>query len=200
MTTRAILEADVYDWLEDAGFSAFDSTLRVAEADIGRRIMIRQMQTTDDIDIDAVRVAVPTGYIKTRRFYLNDPSRRELNYLSPEKLQTLISEAGQPRDYTEEGEEFAFHPAPSETYTGKLLYFKRFDPLVEDDDTNWLLTWNFDVYLFAVLANSSAHKGEEDPRIKYWEGRYLDAVGALLERNKLSGYSGSLRVIPRVSP
>ncbi len=114
-------------------------------------LRIRAMETSSYATINAQKIQLPTGYLAQRRFYLT--SYGELTFLTPDMFWAKFPDAtaGQPSHFTEEGENFVFGPAPDGAYDGRCLYYAKFSPLVDNADTNWLLTNAPAVYLQGTL-------------------------------------------------
>ncbi len=154
-------------------------------------LRIRGMETSADVTISAQTAALPTGWLAPRRFYVNSNPIGELEYVAPDLFwRTYISStSAQPRRYTIEGENFVFGPSPDSTYTGKVLYYKKFTALAADGDTNWLLTNAPGVYLHGALAEAhffvrNSEKALEELNL------YCGLVNALNSADKSDRYSG----------
>jgi hypothetical protein len=114
----------------------------MAEDRIAKDLRIAAMETTTDLTISSQRVSFPTGFLEARRLYLDSDSEKPLDYMSPSVFwgRNAVNESGTPDIYTIEGQEFVFAPSPGQTYTGKLLYYKRFTALSGASDTNWIIS------------------------------------------------------------
>lgn len=196
MTMYAVLKSDIADFLareDDPELKVMIPTfIRLCEAKIRRDVRVRAMETSTDLTIDSRTEAVPTGFLETRRLVLDVTGSRALDYLTPERLyaSNIFEEQGAPSVYTIEGDNFVFAPEPSSSFTGKLLYFKAFDALSAEIDTNWLLTNAYDVYLYGALVSASEYVKEDPSR---WENRYMQAVDRVNYRDQMSklGASGN---------
>lgn len=134
-------------------------------------LRIRAMEYPADVTISGQTASLPTSFLQARRLYLNSNPVQIINYINPDQYwRTYLSTAsGKPTRYTIEGENLVFGPTPDTTYTGKILYYKKFDALSSDSDTNWLLTNAPGAYLHGALielydyvkdfeAKANAHK------------------------------------------
>ncbi len=155
-------------------------------------LRVRAMETSADISIVNQTAALPEGYLAARRFYLDGAEKRQLDFLPPTDFwsRQIASDAGTPYAYTIEGENFVF--APVGAATGKLLYYKKPTPLVSDSDTNWLLTSNPGVYLFAALyeAFSYAEGGQQESDA--YLIKFSSIINALNAADNQDRYSGAI--------
>ena len=131
-------------------------------------LRVRGLETSADVSISGQTAALPTGYLQSRRFYLNTDPIQELEYIVPDVFwRTFISSTqGTPTRFTVEGENFVFGPSPAATYTGKILYYQKLAPLTNDIDTNWLLTNAFGVYLNGTLAEAYAYSRNQEQALE----------------------------------
>lgn len=192
MTDFLTLKTDIANVLaRDDLNSDIPLFVRLCEAAIRRKVKVRAMETAADITIDARSEAVPAGFISVRRLSL-DVDDGGLTYMTPERLyeSRIYREQGTPEVYTIEGDNFVFAPEPSTSITGKLLYYKAFDALSGDTDTNWLLNNAYDVYLYGALVHSAPFIGE-DERIATWNGFYTQAIDGVNKMDQWSRVSGS---------
>lgn len=152
----------------------------------------RWLETSGDLTISSQTVALPSGFLSTRRLYLNTDPKVELDFLPPIDFwfRYTGSVTGKPAAFTIEGENFVFGRSPDATYTGKLLYYKKLDALITTA-TNTLLTSAPGVYLYAALLEA-AGLGVDDPaKLQSWYGMYRSAVGGLMRSDRLDRYSGA---------
>lgn len=118
-------------------------------------LRIRAMETSADLTIASgvQTVALPTGFLQQRRFYISGTPTIKPVFITPEAFwgKWFAYTTGRPADYTVEGENIVIGPTPDTAYTGKILYYKKFTALSSDSDTNWLLVNAPGVYLYGVL-------------------------------------------------
>lgn len=122
-------------------------------------LRIRAMETSAYATFNAQSIELPTGYLQQRRLFLDTDPNSKLTYLTPEAFWTnnRTGTTGQPINYTIEGEAFYLSPTPDTSYTGRILYYKKFTALSADADTNWLLTNAPGVYLYGTLLEAFSH-------------------------------------------
>lgn len=159
-------------------------------------LRIRLMETAADITISAQTAALPSGFLGAKRFYLNSTPISNLNQVSPTQLYVDFPSGtpGRPLEYTIEGGNFVFGPAPDQTYTGKLLYHQEYAAFSDDADTNTLLTASPGVYLYGALVEALPFV-QEDARMPMWFAMFSAAIGGLQGTQKRDAWSGSIKVI-----
>lgn len=187
MTTHATLKADIEVFLHRDDLDAVIPTLvRLAEARIRKDVRVMAMENATTLTIDGQNgAAVPSGYLAMRRLYRDDPTRHELEYAPPNSFWSRPEAhiIGTPSLYTIEDDKFLFAPYPGETSYAKLLFYRAFDALSGDSDTNWLLTNHYDVYLYACLAEAKAFI-EDDEQAGKWATAYSNAKESVNRNNQ----------------
>jgi hypothetical protein len=159
-------------------------------------LRVREMETEIDYTITGAAVATPDGFLEAKRLYLNDNTDQSpLAMVSPEQLKTdyPLGATGRPQAFTVVGSEIQFGPTPDTTYSAKLLYYKKPDPLATTT-TNAILTAYPAVYLYAALLEAHPFM-KDDGRIPLWARKYAAAVGGVMKSSKASRWSGSIRVV-----
>jgi hypothetical protein len=157
--------------------------ISLCEDRIAQDLRVLAMETTGDLTISSQTVAQPTGFLEQRRLYLNTSDKKVLQYFAPEVFwgRNFANDTGEPDAFTIEGTNFVFAPSPDTTYTGKLLYFKRFTALSAAADTNWILANARGLYLYGALLEAYTFLEDDAGQLKY-AAMYED----LLERVKES--------------
>lgn len=203
IATYADLKSAVANWLTRSNLTArIPEFIALAETRMmyGSRegnvicepLRIRAMETSADVAVNGQTAALPTGYLQSRRFYLNTNPIDELGYVVPDLFwRTYISSvAAQPRRFTVEGENFVFGPTPDGAYTGKILYYKKLTALSADGDTNWVLANAPGVYLHGALAEAFAFARNSEKALEELSV-FCGGVNALNLADKADRYSGS---------
>jgi len=199
ITDLSELTVAVNNWLAKSY-----STLRVyefiamAEADLNRRLRIREMEATTDLSLTGGtrEVALPTRYLGTRRLYLDGDPVQLLDYMPPVDFWERYtgSQTSKPEAYTIEADNIVFGPGPDTTYTGKHLYWRGFEALDAESGptTNELLTNHPDLYLYATLKQAFTFKGEPQ-MVAYWDGLTAQAIRSVEQSSEHDRYpSGQL--------
>jgi len=161
-------------------------------------LRILGMETSADLSISTQEVAQPTGWLESKRLYINSSPLYDVDYLPPDRF--WASDAansnvtGKPIIYTTEGTNFVFAYSPDSTYTGKLLYYKKLDPLSDSATTNWLITNSPATYLYACLLEYSIWAMDDRQSAKY-AALFQSRINGMFRQDNKARHSGStLRV------
>ncbi len=176
------LKQAVAAWLVDSTLQRrIEDFIGLAENLVSLDLRVRAMETSADIAIERQEVALPERYAGVRRLYLDvgAADRLKLAYYPPQDFyaRNFALQTGTPKAYTIEGEQLVFRPAPAGVFTGRLLYYRKFAPLVDDADTNWVLSNAAGLLLYGALLEAATFL-EDDTRALTWAAKYED----LLER------------------
>lgn len=200
LSTYAELKTSVASWLHrDDLADLIPDFIALAEARIARDFRLRVQIATSAISTVAASqtVTLPAGFLEFENLSVSSSIERQLSYVTPEQLDARFpsgSNTGIPAVYTIIGEQIYFGPTPDAVYTVNAIYYKRFDALANDADTNWLLTYHPSIYLFAACAEAAPWM-LDDARIQVWEQKYAADAKALQSTDDESIRSGSsLRV------
>lgn len=185
MTDFATLKSDVALYMSRNDLDTTIPTfVRLCESRLRDRIRIPEMEVSEDLTLTAQTVALPTGLIALKRIYSDSTTNRPLEYQPPEICWSDASYTtpGAPVAYTIEGSTLSVFPYTA-GHVAKINYIKAFDALVDDADTNWLLTNAYDVYLYGVLMEAKAFI-EDDTQTQKWTAAFDTAVKGLNEAGK----------------
>lgn len=204
MTTYATLKSDIAGWLlRDDLTSAIPSFIRLCESALRRDLRIRQMLKTYTMTLTDQSMALPSDFLDMERITLDSDSEWLLTYQPPSVLYSsdAYRDTGTPAYYTIEGNYLITAPPPTDSPDALLSYYRGYDELSDDADTNWLLTNAYDVYLYGSLAHASPYI-KEDERVQVWVAGYSSAIAALKKRDKQGTFgSGTLsRQMPGSAP
>ena len=150
--------------------------IALAEAEFNRSLRVRRMIGRATATISDEYSAVPTDFAGLRTFIVGEQA---LTYVTPDKADELALDTGFSGDvsvFTIVGTEFRYLPAPTESVTGTLTYWKRI-PDLATNSTNWLLTTSPDAYLYGSLVQWAAIT--QDDRLQLWTGLYDRALNGL---------------------
>ena len=89
MTTRGTLATDLAAWTDRddvATGEVFNSLLRMAEAEIKRRVRTREQETTVTLTLTGRVTALPSEFLRLRSITLDDSQTRYMEYLPPARL------------------------------------------------------------------------------------------------------------------
>lgn len=155
-------------------------------------IRIRGMETESTLTVNARTVALPTGYLETRRFYLDTDPIIKLDYQSPSDFwAAAVATTGKPVKFTIEGENLVLGPkVPDSSYSGKFLYYKKFTAFSSDSDTNWLVANAPQIYVYGALLEAAPFI-RNDTRLPMWHGLYKSIANGLNRADERDRYSGA---------
>jgi len=197
ITTNGELVTALANWLDDDNLTArIPEFISLCEDRIAidTRIRIRAMETSADLTVNAQEVALPTGYLGHQRIYLSGNPVTILNYEERDNFWTsyMSTNTAKPRAFTIEGDNIVFGPAPDATYTGKILYYKKFTAFSADGDTNTLLTSARGLYLYGSLLEAAMYL-EDDVSILKWSALFDDIADKVQSADRMDRHPGRLR-------
>jgi hypothetical protein len=199
ISTYSELKDAVADFLNRDDLTAtIPSFITLAEAALNRRLRAPEMVTRASVTIDAEYENRPADWMETIRYQVNTNPITVLEFVTPEEAiiqKTKFSAGGVPIFFSTVGTQFQHVPAPDSAYTGELMYYSRIPALSDTNTTNWLLTANPDIYLYATLVQSAPYL-KEDERIATWMGM-LDRLLAEYEVAEERAKTGSSRLVIR---
>lgn len=195
MTDHATLKSDVASFLLRSDLSSDIATfVRMGEARIARRVRVRAQETTTTLNVTSTTTALPTDYLAMRSVTADASYRRALEMMTPETIResAVWDDSGDAKAYSIEGTNIVIAPAQT-SLTVDIVYFARFAALSADDDTNWLLTNAYDVYLYAVCEAACVWLQDEMKQAKY-ASLFEGAVAELEKAEKAARVSGSAKI------
>jgi len=199
ITTYSELKTAVADFLNrDDLTSAIPNFVALAEASLNRRMRAPEMVTRATVTVDAEYETRPADWLETIRYQINTNPIGVLQFVTPEEAsiqKTKFSAPGSPLFFSTVGTQFQHVPAPDTSYSGELMYYARVAGLSDANTSNWLLTANPDIYLYATLVQSAPYL-KEDERIGVWAG-ILDRLMAEYEVAEQRAKTGSSRLVTR---
>lgn len=155
-------------------------------------------QANETLTISSQTTALPAGFLEARSLYLNTSPKDDLEYMPPDRFwQSLAARSGsseQPSIYTIQGTNLVVAPTPDASYTAKISYFKKLDPLSDAATTNWLITNTPSVYLYGALLEAYIFTKDYDEADKMF-AQFRSALGGLVNQDKRSRHSGSALVV-----
>lgn len=202
MTDFSTLKADIEVLLPHSDYtdSLKESFIRLAEAQIRRRVRVAAMITTDEsFSQSAQSTALPTGWLSFLSVSLDNANGRKLDYLAPQRLRSspVWDSTGNPQAYTIEGQSLVVAPFTASTL--HLVYYKAFDALSASTSTNWLLTNAYDVYLYGALRAAAEWAMDEAAEIRF-AVKFKNAVDELNAEQKMARVVPGLHATGGVTP
>jgi hypothetical protein len=112
---------------------------------------------------------LPSGFVGAKRLYIPGSPPWQIGILAPAMFWTK-NQGGvaKPKLATVEGDVIVFGPnSPDTFYQVSGLFYKKFDALSADADTNWILTNARGLYLYGALYEGYAYLNDTANMIKY---------------------------------
>jgi hypothetical protein len=189
ITNYGELKAEVASWLNKSNISSkVAGFVQIAESYIRRDLKVRTQEiTVSDLLQANETLPFPERFASVRRLVVDG---RQCKYITPEEYTNLdLIGADQPtRLYTIIGENIVILGGTSgDAYT--LVYSEWFTGLDQDTDTNWVLTYAPDVYLWASCMAGSVWLKDVNATTAY-KTLYEQSVRALdnSEKEARAGY------------
>lgn len=176
--------------------AAIPDFIAMCEASINRNTKARnrRMETTTTLSLASGgrEVTLPSDFIESRAATLQSSPRVVLGYLTPEALESTYADesSGIPEKFTIYGDTLKVGPKANGAFDVDLIYYQRITALSADADTNWLLTYYPDVYLYGSAVHSAPYL-MEDPRLQTWLGLYDRSLGELAGDDARARWNGA---------
>lgn len=111
-------------------------------------------------------IALPDGFKQMRNLRYTDTIGGDLIAKTPDTIRRR-SGTGRPSFFSVTTE-IQFEITPDQGYDIEMSYFRIPDPLTSDNQTNFILTNNPDIYLYGTLAFLFSHAVDADQRAHYY--------------------------------
>ena len=195
INTYATLKTAVANWLDRSDLDArIPEFIVLGEATFNRVLRLRAMETTvaDATPSGSKEDALPTGYLQMREIHLTTSPVVSLAYITPEIMYRIRagSTSGKPNSYTIVGDNILFGPTPDGVYDYSMTYYKSFDALADDTQTNWLVLNAPDLYLYGTLLQAEPFL-MNDERVPLWERGVRQVINDLQNQDDKDRHSGS---------
>lgn len=176
------------------------SIIDVVEARLRRDTRASAQEVTailSTTEADTRRASLPTNFMSARSVTLTGPNYT-LDRYTPETLRETLfwRRTGTPCAYSVEGLDLVLAPDPGAPIDLSVVYFASWDQLVADTDTNWLLTYAYDLYLYATCAEIG-RLVEDMPLTTHYEMKYAESISNFNRSENERRYSGSAFIKPR---
>ena len=114
-------------------------------------------------------IVLPTRFLEMRRLTINTSPVKVLTPLPQADFweRWMSSTAGEPSNYTMEGDYIVVGPAPDGNYFLKLDYYRRFANMTGATDDNWALDNARGLYLYGCLVEGYSFLGDDQNVAKY---------------------------------
>jgi len=156
ITTFTELKTAGATWLDRTNLSSqMPDFITLFEAQVNRRLMVRQQTTSTTLTPSSGSATLPTDYLEWKRVTWTGSPTRELSYVTPSALSAFNPNtlSGTPTHFTIEGS--TLKVAEISDTALSFLYSQKVPALSDAAPTNWLLTAHPDAYLFGMLTMSA---------------------------------------------
>lgn len=200
ITTYAELQTAIANWLNrDDLTSIIPDFIRLAEADMQRRLRHYEMEKRATATLDSQYTELPDDFLQPIRLHVqdtNDPLVPMSKADMQDERDRINDTSGQPRYYTITGGEIEVLPTPDGSYTIEMSYYRTLPVLTDGNTSNWLLSAAPDVYLYGSLVQSAPYLAH-DERAAVWAGLYQSAIDGVQETSDRAKWGGTdMRVRP----
>lgn len=202
LDTYANLQTSVINWLRRPDLtSQIPDFIVLAESDMNRELQTTWQLVKAAGVFDAEFVDLPPRFRQMRGLRLTSGTSRALREITPEQMnkckaipQVLSTE---PREFTAINGQLELYPIPDQSYAYAMEYQQGFQPLSDDNPTNWILADHPDAYLYGALAAGSAY-AKNDERSAGFQQQFMRVLGEI-QRALRTSYDRTLRVDPALT-
>lgn len=179
------LKDRIAEWLDDESATTVAKVpqfISLVEVELNRdpdlrhpRMEIRATRTDD-----AEYIPLPTDFIEMVSLTVNGTPLKPLGAAGAAAMQSMRSggATGKPKFYEVADDTVLLYPAPDTDYEFEMRYYQRITALAADGDTNWVLTYAPDVYLYGALLHSAPYL-KNDERVATWASAYKQTLDSL---------------------
>ena len=195
ISTYTELKASIASWLNRDDLTAtIPDFIALAESSINRDVRHWRMEKRTTLTISSQYTALPTDWLEAGRLTVQGDGTSELELVSLSELADMrawgADSTGRPAYYAINGSDIEVSPSPDSAYTVDLIYTARTAALSDTNETNWLLTYAPDVYLYASLIHTAPYLAE-DERASTWAAFYKSSAAALNKDSRKAKVGGS---------
>lgn len=173
-----------------------DYMLDLAEDRMSR--IMRNREMTAEYAISAVEgqtsYPLPADFAGMRHIQVRDG--HTMHYLNPDQLNNTKLVYNQLHYYTVLANSLEIRPSLSDDSWIDIVYYQRVSPLVNDNDTNWILSHHADIYKAAMSAEVEVFVKNDQRAVAFWQ--QLDAMFSEIEnrdwKDRWSGTSLATRL------
>lgn len=196
ITNYSTLKDNIADWLNRTDLtSQIPVFIQLAEADLNRRLRVKDTIVRADAAVDAQYTTLPTDLTEIKSFFLKTNPVTRMEFVTNEQMEKLkyqgYSSTGTPLYYTIIGSTTEFLPAPDQSYTAEIIYYAKLTALSDSATSNWLLTKYPDIYLYGALAQSAPYL-RDDERIALWSSLYEKGLTQLEIASDRAEFTGGV--------
>lgn len=144
----------------------------LCEARLNRHLRTLNSEIRAIWTIDTETFDLPPDFRALRTLWIEGHPDDPLRNMSPNAIPNEFSGApGVPKAYALSNRTLILSPPPYKAMDFQAIYFRALPPLTVNDQTNWLLNENPDIYFAGTLA-AAAEFIRDDTAVSYWDGRF----------------------------
>ena len=206
LNNYANLKSSIANWLGRSDLTnEISDFVKLCEQDFNAKLVnhgYNKMINLATITANDESESLPSGFLGVNSIYIDGGTKQPLSYITPQTAfsSNLGSLSGMPSSYSIINDKIHFYPIPGSSYSVKMYYYKQFSTLVNDTDTNDILSNHPDIYLFGSLYFSNTFIRGIDPNItKEWLNYYNNALERAVTLNQKDKYNQDTPLIMRAS-
>lgn len=185
INTLATLKTALGNWLERSDISQrAEEFIALATSTLNLVIRDTRMVSHDSVTIaSGTRYGTVPATMLEPIFLTSSDADLPLDQVSIQQLIQLrrqMTQPGQPNFYAMVGRRVEVCPVPASEVTLELSHYKEIPALVNDGDTNWLLTYRPDVYLYTALLHASSYL-KDDQKVALFQNMVAQQVQAAIQ-------------------
>lgn len=201
ISTYTELKSAISDFLNrDDLDTVIPTFIDLAEARMNREVRHWRMEDRVVATLDTQYTALPTNFIEPIRMSLTTGNTSIMELVGQLEMSDRRAKAsntsGKPQYYAILDQSIEVFPTPDGEYSLEMVYYETIPALVNDSDTNWVLTNYPDAYLYGALMHSATYL-QEDNRMQVWDALYQTAISAInldAERAKTNGSGRRIKI------
>jgi hypothetical protein len=188
-----------YLWDRDDILVQIPTFIKLAEAEMNRRLSVRKKFLRVTLTVDAEYVDLPDDYGGIIALELNTDPPVQPRMMTPDGL--MQERAGQgtttgkPYAVAIVGDQLRFFYAPDDSHTAELQYYQGLTALVADADTNWILDKHPDAYLYGALVHSAPWL-RDDERLSPFGTLFTAIMEDIVTQSQLEELGPAMQMMP----
>lgn len=197
ISTYTELQTAIANWINRTDLTdRIPEFIALAEAQMSRRLRVRQMVTRAEAALSAEFTAAPSDVLEPIALTLeiSETDIRLLQHLAPERLLAEKASLGnvtaaEPEFWSLVGSSIQLLPQPNQSYDSEFTYYAKI-PALASNSTNWLLSAYPDAYLYGALLQAAPYL-IDDERVITWGTLFQAALSDIQLSNRIQ--PGKLR-------
>lgn len=194
ITSFATLKTEIADWLNRSDLTAvIPSFIGAAEEQLKNDPRLRKLKSAA-FSITSDDIAVPTDFLSLDSWYHDSsPYFGPIEIVGADALPGIKQQfgtSGVPSHAAIIDGKFRFAPAPSGTFSTKMVYWRSLGSA--EAGTSWLFTENPYLYMYAALVAAAPYL-KDDSRVMVWKQEVADRIAAIDIKTEREHFGGTMR-------